>query len=176
MHRVYSSAAFITCQRIWCVRMCWGAGGTCLSLLCVMTGWSCSLSPNLNSAYSAVHASCRTEPQQDLDLLQCAIFSFLHPPNLPHIFFSLSLCLFSFICGRFWCYIASKVLVFSLSSSCLKSQGLLWLSALIFITFTLSFSFCLLWSGLFSHVRHRDETELQNFCKTGVIQNLLHHG
>ncbi len=108
----------------------------------------------------------------------CYNVPFSHSYTLPTFltFFFLSLCLFSFICGRFWCYIASKVLVFSLSSSCLKSQGLLWLSALIFITFTLSFSFCLLWSGLFSHVRHRDETELQNFCKTGVIQNLLHHG
>ncbi len=164
MHRVYSSAAFITCQRLWCVRMCWGAGGTCLSLLCVMTGWSCSLSPNLNSAYSAVrlHAYCRTELQQIFWISYNVPFS--HSYTLP------TFLIFVFIYMWFVFYIASNILgFFLLCSSFLKSQGLLWLSALVFFTFTLFFSFCHLWSGLFLYVRHRDETELQNICKTVVI-------
>lgn len=66
---------------------CGGDGGTWLSLLCVMTCWSHSLSPNLNITYSAVwpDASRWTEPEQIFRISYIVLFSLflciLTPPN-----------------------------------------------------------------------------------------------
>lgn len=151
---------------------CGGGGGTWLSLLCVMTCWSHSLSPNLNITYSAVRpdASCWTEPEQIFRISYIVLFSLflciLTPPNPCSHFF---VPFFFFLDGEgFWCYSlnASKVLVFLLSLSC---QGLLhmvvcthfhhFLCLSLLIGIVLMFGTGLLANGL--------------SCST---ENLMHHG